>query len=150
MTGRRDEPDADLERQHHERHVDRAEPGADRGADHVAVDRERERVVGAVGQLPARSSSRVQTWQRAGPGRQSPSPNQTPLDRPPVGLVVEVDVAERHAVLGRAAGASTSAGCGHLGEPHVEEAVLDVVRDAEHAVHAQRELAVDAQVGGDL
>ena len=31
--------------------ADRAEALADRGADHVAVDRERERVVGAVGEL---------------------------------------------------------------------------------------------------
>ena len=47
----RDEADADLERQHHERRADRAETLADRGADHVAVHRERERVVRAVGEL---------------------------------------------------------------------------------------------------
>ena len=38
----------------------------------------------------------------------------------------------------------------NVGEPHVDETELGVVRDAEHAVGPQRELAVDAQVGGDL
>ena len=47
-------------------------------------------------------------------------------------------------------GISSSSGPRNVGELHVDETELDVVRDAEHAVGAQRELAVDAEVGRDL
>ena len=52
--------------------------------------------------------------------------------------------------LGRRRGSRASSGAGHIGELHVEEPEVGVVRDSEHAVRAQCELAVDAQVGRDL
>ena len=76
--------------------ADRAEPLPDRGPDHVAVHRERERVVGAVGQLRLALQPRPHLDAR-GTGLEVGIPRREAVDRAPVGLLVEVDVLERAA-----------------------------------------------------